>query len=413
MMDATVTARPEIVVIETERALAEAVERAARAPAIAVDVEANGLFVYRPQLCTVQLAWEENEQTRVVVVDTLAVKAAQLAPLFGSAGPIKVLHDLTFDARMLDEAGAPLAKARDTSVAARMLGHQATGLAAVLAAELGVSVDKRFQQHDWSRRPLGAAELGYLGGDVTYLLALDRALAAKAEAKDIAPEIDEECAHKLRAAVAPPRDARPSYVRIKGAQKLDTASRAALRRLVLAREAAAEAADLPPFKVIGNEVLLELARRRPRTHAELGQVAGALSGRAGRYASRWLEAIALGVSDRDIPPEDQVHFDPPRMDRTTAARRREFETRISAFRRAEAARRGVDEQAILPGHCAQDLADILLSSWPGDPSLLLRIEAIAGLGARRFERYGATLASLLEARKPPEAVAAGKGEPGA
>lgn len=405
-------APPEVVVIETERALAATVERAARAPAIAVDVEANGLFVYRPRLCTVQLAWEEDEKTRVFVVDTIAVKAAALAPLLGPRGPIKVLHDLTFDARMLDEAGAPIARARDTSVAARMLGHQATGLAAVLAAELGVSVDKRFQQHDWSRRPLGAAELSYLGGDVAYLLALERALAAKAAAKDIAPEIEEECAHKLRSAVAPPRDGRPAYVRIKGAQKLAPVERAALRRLVLARETAAEAADLPPFKVIGNEVLLELARRRPKVHAELAQVPGALSGRAGRYASRWLEAIALGVSDRDIPPEDRAHFEPPRIDRTTAARRRELESRISAFRRAEAARREVDEQAILPGHCAQDLADVLLSASPGDATLLERIAAIPGLGARRAERYGAILASLLEARRPAQA-AAGEDEPGA
>jgi ribonuclease D len=408
-MNAPLTALPEIVVLETERALAEAVERAARAPAIAVDVEANGLFVYRPRLCTVQLAWEEDGESRVVVVDTLAVKAAALAPLMGPRGPMKVLHDLTFDARMLDEAGAPIARARDTSVAARMLGHQATGLAAVLAAELGVSVDKRFQQHDWSRRPLRAAEKCYLGGDVAYLLALDRALTAKAEAKDIAPEIDEECAHKLRAAIAPPRDGRPSYVRVKGAQKLAPVERAALRRLVLAREAAAEAADLPPFKVIGNEVLLELARRRPKTHAELSQVQGALSGRAGRYASRWLEAIALGVSDRDIPPEDQAHFEPPRIDRATAARRREIESRISAFRRSEAAQRGADEQAILPGHCAQDLADVLLSSSPGDPSILERIAAIPGMGARRVERYGAILASLVEPRRPAGAVE-GEGE---
>jgi ribonuclease D len=390
----------DAVVIETPRALEAVIERASRATAVAVDVEANGLFVYRPRLCTVQLAWDEAEHAHVAVVDTLAVPAAPLARLLGPGGPIKVLHDLTFDARMLDEAGAPLALARDTSVTARMLGYQATGLSALVEKELGIRLDKRFQQHDWSQRPLTSEHLRYLADDVAHLLRLDRALAARAEEKDLGPEIEEECAYKLRMAIAPPRDGRPAYVRVKGVQKLDVAGRAVLRRLVLAREVAAEALDLPPFKVIGNEQLLELARLRPTRKEELGQIPGALSGRAGKLAERWLSAVAQGMADGDIPPEDRVHFEPPRVDPAWIARRRALEGRISAFRRAEARRRGVDEQAVLPGHCAQDLADVLASAPPGDAELRAKIAAIPGLGARRLERYGEVFVALLEPGTP-------------
>jgi ribonuclease D len=396
MTGSLMIAPPDVAVIQDERALEAAIRGARSAAAIAVDVEANGLFVYRPRLCTIQLAWEEGERSRVVVVDTLAVTASLLAPLLGPEGPVKVLHDLTFDARMLDEAGAPLARVRDTSVAARLLGRTSTGLAAMLEAELGIQLDKRFQQHDWSRRPLGAAELCYLGGDVAHLLPLDRALAAKAAEKDIAPEIEEECAHKLRGALAPPRDARPTYARIKGASKLCAVGRAALRRLAIAREEAAEAADVPPFKVVSSEVLLELALRRPKTLAALVEVRGATEGRAGRYAPRWLSAIELGERDGDIPAEDHAYFEPTRIDRAKVARRRDIEVRISAFRRAEAALRGVDEQVILPGHCAQELASVLLDAAPDDPALLDHIAAIPGMGARRVDRYGAIWAALLK-----------------
>ena len=388
----------DVVWVDEARALGGTIERAMKAKAIAVDVEANGLFVYRPRLCAAQIAWEEGDSTVVLIVDTLATSAAALEPLLGLEGPIKVLHDLTFDARMLAEVGAPLARVRDTSVTARLLGQKATGLASVLAAELGVILDKRFQQHDWSRRPVSPAERRYLGDDVAYLLRLDRALAAKAAAMDIEAEIEEECAYKLRAALAPPRETRPSYVRIKGAQKLDRPGRAALRGLVAAREAIAEAADVPPFKIVTNEILIELAQRRPTSVPELGSVPGALSGRAGRHAARWVEAITRGASEGDVPPEEQALFEVVPMDRKEVARRREIEAKISAFRRAEAKRRGVDEQAVLPGHCAQDVASILITAAGEDPmATLARLAAIPGLGAKRVERYGKRLASLLTA----------------
>ncbi|MDI1482149.1 HRDC domain-containing protein [Polyangium sp. y55x31] len=398
----------EVLWVDEARALGGAIERAMQAEAIAVDVEANGLFVYRPRLCAAQLAWEEGDTTVVLIVDTLATNAAALEKLLGPEGPIKVLHDLTFDARMLAEAGAPLARVRDTSVTARFLGQKATGLASVLAAELGVVLDKRFQQHDWSKRPVSPAELRYLGDDVAYLLKLDRALAAKAAALDIEAEIEEECAYKLRAAMAPPRETRPSYVRIKGAHKLDRPGRAALRSLVAAREAIAEAADVPPFKIVTNEILIELAQRRPTSISEVGRVPGALSGRSGRHAARWLEAIARGAAEGDVPPEEQALFEVVPIDRKEITRRREIEAKISGFRRAEAKRRGVDEQAVLPGHCAQDLASILLTAAGETPAATLaRIAAIPGLGEKRVERYGKRMASLLSA--PGEASAQARG----
>jgi len=376
--------------------LAAVIEHAGRAPAIAVDVEANGLFVYRPRLCTVQLAWEEGERTKIAVIDTLRVEVDALASLFAATAPIKVLHDLTFDARMLHDHGAPLHHARDTSVAARLLGVKSTGLASVLATELGVVLDKRYQQHDWSRRPFEPAQLAYPGNTVAHLLQLERALMTKVTAMDIAAEVEAECAYKLVAALAPPRDQRPAYARLKGVQRLDLPGRAVLMHLVATREEIAEALDVPPFKVITNEVLLELARKRPRSVAELGRIRGAMSGRAGRYANRWLGAIAAGLAAGDVPPEDRVHFVPPPFDRQAVARRRDIESKLSAFRRAEAQRRGVDEQVVLPGHCVHDLAAMLATMAPRDPDIVPRIAAISGIGAKRAEQYASVLAALLE-----------------
>ena len=52
---------------------------------------------------------------------------------------------------------------------------------------------------------------------------------------------------------------------------------------------------------------------------------------------------------------------PPRPDKAVVAERRAREKRLSAWRRKEAAARGVDEQVILPGHCLQDFVDQTVS----------------------------------------------------
>ncbi|XXY95757.1 ribonuclease D [Sorangium sp. So ce296] len=395
------------VLVEREGDLARVVERAARADALAVDVEANGLFAYRPRLCTVQLAFREGDGVAVAIVDALRAPVAPLAPLLGAAGPPKVLHDLTFDARMLAEAGAPLAGVRDTSVAARMLGRAATGLAALVSAELGVKLDKQLQQHDWGRRPLADAELRYLADDVLHLLPLDARLAEHGRALGIEDEIAEECAYKLASALGPPRDPRPAYARIKGAQALDPEGRAILRRLVLAREAAAEEADQPAFKIVAGEVLLELAQRRPTRADDVRAVRGAAAGRAGGLVAAWLRAIEQGRGDGDVPEDERALFAQTRPSRREIAVRRAMETRIAAWRRAEAKARQVDEQVVLPGHCAQDLVEIALAGGrAGGGAVADAIARIPGLGARRLARYGAALAALVTAALASEPPAA-------
>ena len=188
-----------------------------------------------------------------------------------------MLHDFTFDVKLLADAGVVLANLRDTSVLARMLGRKATGLASLLSSELGIVVEKELQQHDWSQRPLGAKHIEYLAGDVRHLLALHDKLSELARAADIEEEALVECAFKYEMAIAPPREKRPAYLRIKGIDALDTVGLAVLRRLVEERERLAEQWDVPPFKVAGNDLLLILARARPTTLEELGRVRRGMS----------------------------------------------------------------------------------------------------------------------------------------
>ncbi len=377
---------PTAELVTDEEHLARVVARAGGAERVAVDVEGDGLYAYRAKLCTVQLAWREGDETAIAVVDTLATSALGLQPLLGAEGPTKVLHDCAFDARLLADSGVTLACVRDTSVAARMLGRKSTGLLSLAASELGVTLEKSLQQHDWARRPLREAELTYLAGDVRYLLQLDDALEVHVAALDIGAEVTDETAYKLASSLAPVRDDREPYERVKGGDRLTPPERAVLRQVALAREAAARSWDVPPFKVASNELLLDLSRKQPMSRAALVGVAGSSAGRAGRLAREWLEAVEQGVTE---PPIELPRVVRTADDRARQVARRLREARLSAWRRTEAAARGVDEQVVLPGHCLQDLASGEFG--PGGAPF----DAVAGLGALRLSRYAQTFADLV------------------
>ena len=258
--------------ITLPRQLQAIAERCFQAPRIALDCEGNGLHAYRSELCALQLAWYEGRQLAVAIVDTLALDLSPLAKTLGPDGPPKVLHDLTFDARMLADRGLRLANVRDTSVAARFLGEKATGLAALVSSRLDVDLEKGLQSHDWSARPFTSRQLSYLAGDVLHLLDLEAELRQEAREQDIVEEIALECHYKLWTALEPPKDSRAPHERVKGYKKLSAVEQAVLFRLCEVREEIAERIDRPPFKVAGNRVLLELARRRPADNTELRKI---------------------------------------------------------------------------------------------------------------------------------------------
>jgi ribonuclease D len=378
----------EPAIVRTGADLERVARSASAAPIVALDAEGNGLFAYRARLCTVQLAWQESNETRIVIVDALEVDCKILSDLLGPNGPIKVLHDFTFDVKLLADAGVGLSNLRDTSVLARMLGRKATGLASLLSSELGIVVEKELQQHDWSQRPLVARQIEYLAGDVRHLLALHDKLSELARAADIEEESLVECAFKYEMAIAPPRERRPAYLRIKGIDGLDPLGLAVLRRLVEERERMAEQWDVPPFKVAGNDLLLILARARPKTLDELGRLRRGISSRLMSAGGRLVSAVLAGESDGTVPAADRMT--PPRPEKAVLAARRAREKRLSAWRRKEATLRGVDEQVVLPGHCLQDLME-LDGTDPG------AIAGVRGMGTKRIEHYGAALAVVLAA----------------
>lgn len=251
-------------------ALARLVERLAAEPIVALDTESNSFHVYRERVCLLQLSTPSED----VVVDPLAVDVRPLGEVLCD-GRETVLHGADYDVRCLKrEWGWRLPRLFDTMAAARRLGAPGLGLSALVESHFGVRLSKTFQRSDWGRRPLTVEQLSYAALDTHYLLPLHRLLSGALEEKGaVAPareEFEKISSVEPRERVFDPE----AWRHFKAARALEPEGRAVLRALFIAREERARAVDRPPFKVLAEETMIHIAKRRPRSAEELARLPG-------------------------------------------------------------------------------------------------------------------------------------------
>jgi ribonuclease D len=281
---------PPPTLVADPEALARFRELLRAEPVVALDTESNSFHVYRERVCLVQVSTPAGDW----VLDPLAVDLSSLGEVLCD-GRETVLHGADYDVRCLRrEWGWRLPRLFDTMLAARRLGHPALGLSAMVQATFGVQLSKGSQRSDWGRRPLSREQLAYAALDTHFLLALRERLLSELTARQLLEEARREFA---RTAAVEPRERvfdPEGFRRIRGARGLGVGPLAVLRALYLSREERARAADRPPFKVLGDQALLELARLRPRTEAAMLAVPGVTSAVLRRMGDAILAAVAAG-----------------------------------------------------------------------------------------------------------------------
>ena len=288
-----------------------------QAKVIGVDLEADSLYHYFEKVCLLQIATESASY----VLDTLALRdLSALHPVFSSPRIRKVFHGADYDIRSLyRDFRLEVENLFDTQLAGKFLGLRETGLEALLRSRFQVELNKKYQRADWSQRPLSREMVEYAAMDGRYLIPLARMLEKELEEKGRLFWVEEECLSLSKVRFAPPSQA-PLYLRVKGAFALDPRSLAVLEALLGFREAQAQRLDLPPFKVLHNEPLLELAIQKP-LHLEELEAAKVLSPKQmDRYGTRLLQEIqrAMAIPDENLP----VYPRETRLDLSSPARQR-------------------------------------------------------------------------------------------
>lgn len=303
--------------IDTPEEWERAAEELSQQPFLALDTESNNQYAYCPQVCLIQLG---TPQGNVVILDPLAVgDLSRLGEILENPAILKVIHAAVNDLEWLHRDYAFCCEALfDTQVAARLLGVAKTNLGALLHSILGVEIpkSKRLQTSNWGARPLSAAALEYAANDVRYLPRLALALQQQLRQSGRMDWALEECRKAQQVRYQPPDAPSERFLRVKGAQHLNPRELAVLRELFLLREEEAAARNRPPFKVIGNDALLRLARLRPAggaagLPAAVSEAFPLPVDAPAWFAAQIAEAIASGWQAPEIHPAAGGESGPP------------------------------------------------------------------------------------------------------
>jgi ribonuclease D len=365
--------------VNTPDALDEMLYRLWAASAVAVDTESNSLYAYTERVCLIQFSVPGEDY----LVDPLALDdLSALGAVFVDDEIIKVFHAAEYDVMALRrDYRFTFASLFDTMIASRIVGWERYGLAALLEEHFGIETDKRMQRTDWGRRPLTEDQIEYARLDTCFLLQLRDKLLVELEEQGRVEEA-RGAFERVAASEWSKKDFDPDdFWRVKGARDLDEQGLAILRELYVYRDQRARELDRPPFKVLGDRVLVALSQQTPRSFAELGRIKGMPRRLPSRERRVLLDVIEHGLRapTPTRPPRSGGRYDEEVEDRYQALRE---------WRKRRAEARGVEPDVILSNHILRVLAD----QAPTSPEQLDAMDVL-----NRWERreYGREVVALL------------------
>ena len=280
--------------------LTELVARLRQAPAVAIDTEFMREKTYYAKLCLIQLGTDDI----AAIVDPLACRdLSPLRELLTDENVVKIFHagsqDLEIFYRLCGMATTPVF---DTQIAATLAGfQQQVGYGALVKELLGVTLDKGDTYTDWTRRPLSDTQVEYALNDVRYLPEVHRRLIEQLKVEGRLPWLAADFAHLEDPATYDPIP-EEQWRRVKRISSLNRRQLAVAREVAAWREREAQRRDVPKRWILGDESIVEIARRGPATAAAVGDVRG-VSEKAGKGAQTGIaEAVVRGLA----APDDEL-----------------------------------------------------------------------------------------------------------
>ena len=367
----------ELVWVDQPEKLNAVAKELAAEDILAVDTESNSLYVYQEQVCLIQFSTREKD----FLVDTLALPdLSPLEPIFATDKILKVFHAAEYDLICLfRDYGFQFDFLFDTMIAARALGYAKIGLGALLEKYFGIQMEKKYQRANWGKRPLKPEMLEYARLDSHYLIPLQKILRKELEDSgrwELALEDFRRATQGIQDTTGSSED---DFWKLRGARDMSPEKAAILKSLYQFREAQAEAQNRPPFKIVSNQALAEIAQASPNHKEELALLPSLSERLVNRYSRKIMQAVQAG---RNAQPEY-----PPRHKRPENAILNRMDA-LREWRKETGEQIGVPSDVILP-------RDVLTRIAWGGPKDLSDLEGQMQDVPYRFTRFGQEILSVI------------------
>jgi len=252
--------------IESQDDFEELCDHIRKSGEVAFDTEFVSEFTYRPVLCLMQFA----TRSRCVAVDPFQIPSLDSWwEIMGDDQTTIVVHGGREEVRFcLNLSDRRPRKLVDIQIAEGMRSPSfPLGYTPLVSRVLGKRIHGKETRTDWRRRPLTEQQAVYALEDVQHVLQIwdrqretlerrNRVVWAESEFERMISEIQQE-------------RTRENWRRISGIQRLNPRELAVLREVFAWREKESQERDKPARKTLRDDLLIELARRQPKTVSDL------------------------------------------------------------------------------------------------------------------------------------------------
>ena len=223
---------------------------------IALDIEAeSNLHAYGEKLCLTQIFDGINS----VIIDPFKIDNGSLKLLFENPKILKVMYDAGSDLSLLKNAhNLEIKSILDLRPAVELLDYDKKDLHSVIADELEITLEKKrkYQQYNWTKRPISDQAIDYALNDVLHLLILKDIILAKLYVKKLfEPFFLKNLQIQNKDYTRDPED---NYRKINGYSRLRNDKKVVFRKIFDIRDKYAKQFNMSPHSVIQKPYLINI-----------------------------------------------------------------------------------------------------------------------------------------------------------
>lgn len=304
--------------ILSDDGLADFCQRLAGATRIGFDTEFVSEDTFRPELCLVQVIAEGGPGGDLLaVIDPQPI--GNMNPfwdLLADGEHVTIAHAAREEINFCMAAiGRPPANLFDTQISAAFCSPEyPAAYSSVVQRVLNKRPNKGEQRTDWRRRPLTDAQIDYALEDVRYLFPLHDKITKKVEKLGRLDWMRAETEAFVIEVIA--ARSRQRWRKVSGSGGLPIRSLAIIRELWLWRQSEAERRDLPPKRILRDDLMVELAKKKTADQDKIRAVRGMLHGQLKKAIPDIADAVARGLEaptdelkgSRRKPPPPQLNL---------------------------------------------------------------------------------------------------------
>ncbi len=365
--------------VNTEQLLSKMLEDLSEQKRVAVDTESNSMHAYKEQVCLVQFSSPHTDY----LVDPLKLNdLSAVAPIFENPKIEKIFHAAEYDLICLRrDFGFKFANIFDTMQAARIIGYPAVGLDRLLGEKFGIEIDKRYQKADWRTRPLSQEQIHYARLDTHYLFQLRDVMEKELREKGRWRLAQEDFARTCLNGEPKHKENGECWEKFASRKDISLQDLTILAELCNWRDAEAEKLNRPPYKVVIDDLLIELAKSVPSHKVDLAGI-----GLSERQIRLWGDDILTAVRQGAAAPLVQ-RKQAKRQDEAVLRRL----DKLKNWRKKIAQEMGIESDIILPRPYVFALAE-------NPPRDQYELETIMKATPSRVEQYGSQILKLLRGK---------------